>query len=105
MRKSCFQVRRLTSPFVGLAAAALLATTGCQVDVGGQTLPSPYWHTDDVQYFPPAAEFKLQREADAMEAAREEAARAGGDAREFGPPAGGPVVGPMDPGAAGPMGP
>ncbi|OHB68189.1 MAG: hypothetical protein A2V70_11745 [Planctomycetes bacterium RBG_13_63_9] len=40
--------------------------TGCQVDVGGQTLPSAYHLTDDVQYFPPGPEFKLAREAAAM---------------------------------------
>lgn len=54
---------------------ALLATSvGCQVDVGGQTLPSPYYLTDDVQYFPPGPEFKLSREAAAMEAAKAERA-------------------------------
>ncbi len=47
---------------------ALLAT-GCQVDVAGQTLPSPYYMSDDVQYFPPATrEFKLSKEAAAMQA-------------------------------------
>jgi hypothetical protein len=53
-----------------LCSAALLAlsTAGCQVDVGGQTLPSPYYLSDDVQYFPPGPEFKLAREAAAMKA-------------------------------------
>lgn len=51
---------------VGMAAA--LSTTGCQVDVAGQTLPSPYYMQDDVQYFPPGPEFKLTREAAAMQA-------------------------------------
>ncbi len=53
----------------GLLAATLLATaglTGCQVDIGGQTMPSPYYMMDDVQYFPPGPEFKLSREAAAM---------------------------------------
>lgn len=51
---------QLTLLGFGLVA---IGTTGCQVDVGGQTLPSAYWMTDDVQYFPPGPEFKLSREA------------------------------------------
>jgi len=43
-----------------------LGTTGCQMDIGGQTLPSPYYITDDIQYFPPGPEFKLTNEATAM---------------------------------------
>lgn len=51
-----------------LAALALsLTATGCQVDVGGQTLPSPWYLEDDVQYFPTGPEFKLSNEAAAME--------------------------------------
>ena len=49
-----------------------MGATGCQVDVGGQTLPSPYYMSDDVQYFAPGAEFKLAREAAAMKAASQE---------------------------------
>lgn len=56
---------------VGLCA---LAATGCQVDVGGQTLPSPYYQSDDVQYFPPGPEFKLSREAAAQKAYSEDQA-------------------------------
>lgn len=53
----------------GLGVCTLLgATTGCQVDVGGQTLPSPYYQQDDIQYFPPGPEFKLTREAAAQKA-------------------------------------
>ena len=50
----------------------LLATTGCQVSVNGQTLPSPYYLQDDVQYFPAGPEFKLPNEAAALRAARAE---------------------------------
>lgn len=53
----------------GLGLAAL-SSTGCQVHVGGQTLPSPWYLTDDVQYFAPDAEFKLSREANAQKAFR-----------------------------------
>jgi hypothetical protein len=46
-------------------AASLLA--GCQVDMAGVTLPSPYYLTDDVQYYAPGPEFKLAREAAAIQ--------------------------------------
>ena len=52
---------------VGLAALSL---TGCQVHLGGQTLPSPYYIQDDVQYFAPGPEFKLSNEAAAMKASQ-----------------------------------
>lgn len=51
---------------VGIAACA--GFTGCQVSVGGQTLPSPYYLEDDVQYFAPGTEFKLPKEAAAQKA-------------------------------------
>jgi hypothetical protein len=47
----------------GLCMSAALVATGCQVNVGGQTLPSPYYLSDDVQYFAPGPEFPLSREA------------------------------------------
>ena len=56
----------------GFSAVALVAGTGCQVDIGGQTLPSPFYMSDDVQYYAEGPEFKLQREADAMQAFRTE---------------------------------
>ena len=57
---------------LGLAAAML--GTGCQVDMAGQTLPSPYYLTDDVQFFPPGTEFLLSNEAAAMADQAEEIA-------------------------------
>ncbi len=57
----------------GLFSVSLLSMTGCQTDVGGQTLPSPYYMYDDVQYFPPGPEFKLAREAAAMKAYSDDA--------------------------------
>ena len=51
-----------------MGALFALGVTGCQVDVGGQTLPSPYYLTDDVQYFPTGPKMKLQQEADHMKA-------------------------------------
>ena len=47
----------------GVVLAAAVTTTGCQVSMNGQTLPSPYYVHDDVQYFPPGPEFKLTEEA------------------------------------------
>ena len=52
----------------GLLVLAGVGLTGCQIDVGGQSIPSPYYMKDDVQYFPPGPEFKLAREAAAMKA-------------------------------------
>jgi cytochrome P450 len=53
---------------VALLAATCMVSTGCQITAGGQTLPSPYYMDDDVQYFPPGSEFKLAREEAAMKA-------------------------------------
>ena len=57
---------------LALGAATIATSTGCQVGVAGQTLPSPYYLDDDVQYFPAGPEFKLPREAAALRAARAE---------------------------------
>jgi hypothetical protein len=62
-RRHCWR-RALYS--LGLSTA--LGITGCQVDIGGQTLPSPHYQQDDIQYFPPGPEFKLSREAAAQKA-------------------------------------
>ncbi|HEV3021288.1 MAG TPA: hypothetical protein VGX76_02430 [Pirellulales bacterium] len=61
----------------GLGMLSILGATGCQVEIGGQTLPSGYWQTDDVQYYAPGPEFKLSREAAAMKAAKQEQLRGG----------------------------
>jgi hypothetical protein len=65
-----------------LAVAGPLSFTGCQVDVGGQTLPSAYYLQDDIQYFPAGPEFKLSKEAAAQKAYRKEA---GADGSACGP--------------------
>ena len=51
---------------LGSLALAALGSTGCQGTYAGQTLPSPYYIQDDIQYFPPGPEFKLSREAAAQ---------------------------------------
>jgi hypothetical protein len=62
----------------GFAAVAVagISLTGCQVDVGGQTLPSAYYLQDDIQYFPAGPEFKLSKEAAALKAYKKELAEA-----------------------------
>jgi hypothetical protein len=65
--------RTITSMTLSFAAGfCLLGATGCQSSINGQTLPSPYFLQDDVQYFPAGPEFKLPREAAALRAARAE---------------------------------
>lgn len=55
-----------------LAGVFAVSATGCQMSINGQTLPSAYYLQDDVQYFPSGPEFKLPREAAALQAARAE---------------------------------
>ena len=55
-----------------VAGLLLVSSTGCQVSTNGQTLPSPYYLQDDIQYFPSGPEFKLPLEAAALRAARAE---------------------------------
>lgn len=66
--------RRPLAIRVGLLLVAVggASLTGCQVDVGGQTLPSPYYLQDDIQYFPAGPEFKLSKEAAALKAYKKE---------------------------------
>jgi hypothetical protein len=59
---------------LGLGAMATIGVTGCQVDYGGQTMPSPYYMYDDVQYFPPGPQMKLAREAAALKTYNQEQA-------------------------------
>ncbi|MFM7042673.1 MAG: hypothetical protein ACKO35_10880, partial [Planctomycetaceae bacterium] len=65
-----------------LAVTGPALVTGCQVDVGGQTLPSAYYLQDDIQYFPAGPEFKLSKEAAAQKAYRKEV---GADGSACGP--------------------
>jgi len=60
--------RTLRTLLLGLGLLSGIGLTGCQIETGGQTLPSPYYMNDDVQYYAPGAEFKLQREAAALKA-------------------------------------
>jgi hypothetical protein len=77
MNTTNFAARLGVAPRILLAVGGIasLAFTGCQVDVGGQTLPSAYYLQDDIQYFPAGPEFKLSKEAAAQKAYRKEAGR------------------------------
>lgn len=61
--------RTLSILLCGAAIVSAFATTGCQMSIGGQTLPSAYYLKDDLQYFPKGSEFKLSREAAALKEA------------------------------------
>jgi hypothetical protein len=66
-------------PGILLSLAAAIATSalfsGCQTTIGGQTLPSPDYLTDDVQYFPAGPEFKLTNQVAAAKQQAEDRAR------------------------------
>jgi hypothetical protein len=66
------QRHSLRKLILGLSAAAALSVTGCQSEFGGQTLPSPYYLDNNVQYFPTGPEMKVAREAAAQKAANAE---------------------------------
>ena len=59
---------RLRMLLAGVGLAALTLGSGCQVTENGQTLPSPWYYYDDIQYFAPGSEFKLSNEAAAQKA-------------------------------------
>lgn len=71
LRGRAISLRQRAAACVVLAAGAT-SLTGCQVDVGGQTLPSAYYLQDDIQYFPAGPEFKLSKEAAAQKAYKKE---------------------------------
>jgi hypothetical protein len=55
------------------AILSVALSTGCQSNYAGQTLPSAYFLNDDIQYFVRGPQFKLTREAAALQEARAEA--------------------------------
>ena len=61
-----FKLSKSRRLILGIATLCCLSSLGCQVEGGGQTLPSPYYQYDDVQFFAPGPEFKLSREAAAI---------------------------------------
>ena len=73
MKRSGHAMSRLGAWLALPILSAIFLTAGCQVNVGGQTLPSPFYLDDDVQYFAPGPEFPLSREAAAQGIERVEA--------------------------------
>ena len=65
--------RTLSIVLCGAAILSAVASTGCQMSIGGQTLPSAYFLKDDMQYFVKGPEFKLTKEAAALKEARAQA--------------------------------
>ena len=63
--------RKLGWKLVAAALPAVALFSGCQAEYAGQTLPSPWYLTDDVQYYAPGSEFKLANEAAAMKEQKE----------------------------------
>ena len=61
---------------LALAALAIAPLAGCQVTRNGQTLPSPYYLDDDIQYHPSGNEFQYQQEVDHMNKINAERAEA-----------------------------
>ena len=57
----------------GVAILGLLASTGCQVEYAGMTLPSGKYMHDDVQYFAPGPEFAYANTQAATQRARMQA--------------------------------
>ncbi len=60
----------LCAILLGLLGASSL--TGCQTQMGGQTLPSAFYLHDDVQYFPAGSEELLPNQQRALDEYRAE---------------------------------
>ncbi len=60
----------LCAVLLGLLGASML--TGCQTQMGGQTLPSAFYLHDDVQYFPAGPEELLPNQQRALDEYRAE---------------------------------
>jgi hypothetical protein len=51
--------------------ACAVGFSGCTGEYAGQNLPSGYYLTQQIQYYPPGPQFKLSREAAAQKAYRD----------------------------------
>ncbi len=60
MKLTCLNPRTMPLMWV-LGALLLVGTTGCgfQTSTAGQTLPSAYYLTDDIEFFPRGSETQL----------------------------------------------
>src|SRR5579863_4523702 len=67
----CMRARQITNwsglALIATAGFVLAGATGCQTTIGGQTLPSAYYLTDDVQFFPAGPQDKIFNERRALE--------------------------------------
>ena len=52
---------------MAVCLTSAVSLTGCQTNIGGQTLPSAYYLRDDVQFFPAGPEFLLPNQVQAIE--------------------------------------
>ena len=59
----------MRAALMALVLAGMAAAAGCQVEMGGMTLPSGRYLQDDVQYFPPGPRFPLANEEAALQEA------------------------------------
>ena len=67
-----------------LASCLLMGNMAiCQTTVGAQTLPSPDWTRDDIQYFPAGPEIQLPNARRAIQEYK--AAQKGEDAQPYNP--------------------
>lgn len=70
-------MKRNSTWITGILCAAVMASaavfSGCQVSIAGKTLPSAFYHKDDIEYYRKGPDFKLQREAAALKAAQADA--------------------------------
>lgn len=64
--KSIESKGRVLFGVLALSALLIAPFVGCQVTRNGQTLPSPYYLDDDIQYHPSGTEFQYQQEVDHM---------------------------------------
>ncbi|MGI6402241.1 MAG: hypothetical protein ACOX0A_09095 [Thermoguttaceae bacterium] len=62
--KSIESKGRVVFGVLALSALLIAPFAGCQVTRNGQTLPSPYYLDDDIQYHPSGTEFQYQQEVD-----------------------------------------
>ncbi|QDT37287.1 hypothetical protein [Stratiformator vulcanicus] len=65
MKLTPWKIRSVAAALV--LSAAPFAMTGCQSSVAGQTLPSPWYLRDDVQFYPAGPEFLLPNQVRALE--------------------------------------
>jgi len=64
------KIRKTFANPVALMLTCLFASlgfSGCQTNIGGQTLPSAWYLRDDVQFFPAGPEFLLPQTVQAHE--------------------------------------